>query len=222
MSILSNKYVRDLVNFPRDARLAWERRGWQGVRRELAARTTRRVFERTVVVALEADLDDVVDGPVPDGLRIARLGDDDWPHVARITSPATVDRLKRAHARGRALLLGWRGERVVAWTILSFEMAPDLEKYPMPLPPETAYAWDLTVMSVERGKGTGAAMVRARAQLARELGAKRLRNLIERDNHAALRIARSCFRTLREFGELRTVRFLSFRRYAFHPLRPGG
>jgi hypothetical protein len=221
MSILSNKYVRDLRTFPADARLAWKRRGLAGVWREISARTVRRVWERTVTIALEHDLDSLVERPPPEGIRFAALDDADWPALARVAGASALRRLRTARDRGRIVTLAWRGTEVVGWGILSFEMDADLERYPMPLPPRTVYGWDLAVVSGERGRGTGASLTRVRAGIARELGATRLRALVERGNEATHRIGRASFRSSRVIGELRTFRLLGYVRHEYRPIEGG-
>jgi hypothetical protein len=42
-----------------------------------------------------------------------------------------------------------------------------------------------------------------------------MRVIIERDNAAALRMARACFARSRVSGEVRTLRFLHFERFAY-------
>ena len=221
MSILSNKYIHDLRTFPGDARLAWERRGAAGVWREFSARTVRRVYERTVSVVLDHDLDSVVDVPVPDGIHFTSFTEADEPALARVAPQDAQRRLRVARERGREVTLAWRGNAVVGWAILSFEMADDLERYPVALPPATVYGWHGSVISGERGRGTGAALVRWRGRLAREMGATRMRVIIERHNDAALRMARRCFTRSRVVGEVRTLRFLRSERFAYRETETG-
>ena len=184
-----NKYVRDAVTFPRDARAAWRHRGASGVWREVRVRTLDRISRRGHALLLEHVLADVPQLPLPDGIRIAPFAGPDWSAFLELTTAVRIARFRKRIARGRECLVAWRGERPVAFTWISMRMDRDIETYPLPLPPDVTYHWDLYVASSERGNGIGTALAFQRLHHARGKSFRAGWRLIDIDNLASQRTA---------------------------------
>jgi GNAT superfamily N-acetyltransferase len=199
-----NKYVRDAITFPRDAGAAWRHRRAAGVRRELRVRTFDRISRRGHALLLEHALTDVPHLPLPDGIRIAPFDGADWSPFLELTTAARIARFRERIARGRECLVAWRSDRPVAFTWISTRMDRDIETYPLPLPPDVTYHWDLYVASSERGNGLGTALAFARLHHSRGKSFRAGWRLIDIDNLASQRTAqKTAAPSTRVIGEVR-------------------
>ena len=204
-----NKYVRDAVTFPRDARAAWRYRGAPGVWRELRLRTFDRISRRGLALLLEHVLADVPHLPLPEGVRIAPFSGPDWTPFLALTTARRIERFRERIARGRQCLVAWRGDRPVGFTWISTRMEPDIETYVLPLPPDATYHWDLYVASRERGSGVGTALAFARLHHVHQQSYRVGWRLIDIDNWSSQRGAqKTATPSTRVIGELRYVSFL--------------
>jgi len=204
-----NKYVRDAVTFPRDAGAAWKHAGAPGVWRELRVRTLDRVWRRGVALVVESVLADVPNRPLPEGVRIAPFAGDDWSAFLALVSERRVASFRARIARGRECLVAWRGDRPVGLTWISTRMDRDIETYPLPLPLDATYHWDLFVDPAERSNGIGTALTFARLHHARGKGARVGWRLVDVDNLASQRTAqRAASESTRVIGEVRYVHAL--------------
>ncbi|CAN5142378.1 hypothetical protein BH23GEM4_BH23GEM4_01380 [soil metagenome] len=212
-----NKYIRDLLTFPGDAAVAWRHQGVSGVAAELRKRTLDRVLRRSRSLVIEQLLDDVAEVPPPPGIQIRAFSGPDWSPLTAIASRATLNRFRRDVNAGRICLVAWRGDRPVGYTWISREMDRGMEFYPLPLPRDAAYGWDLFVVSEERSSGVGSALVSARLRYTRELGFRSMWRVIDRDNPASRRtLAKTTGIGTRIVGELKSLRILHFRWASFH------
>ncbi len=213
----SNKFLLDALTFPAAARRAWRHAGAAGAWVELRQRTLDRVYVRSRLLVIEQDLDGATDVPPPSGVTIRRAGSGDIERLATLASPLTMARLRRAASRGRTCLVALRGGRPVGYTWISARLDPDLERYPLPLPPNAAYLWDLYVVPEERDRGIGSALVSARLRHARVAGFRVGWRAIEDGNLASLRtLARTGGRSARVVGELSVEKILRRVRARFH------
>lgn len=204
-----NKYVRDLLTFPRDAGAAWRHRGASGVWREIRLRTLDRISRRGHALLLEHVLADVPHLPLPEGIRIAPFEGPDWSPFLELTTAGRIERFRKRIARGRECLVAWRGDRPVGFTWISTRMDRDIESYPLPLPPDVTYHWDLYVASSERSSGLGTALAFARLHHSRGKSFRAGWRLIDTDNLASQRTAqKTAAESTRVIGEVRYVSFL--------------
>jgi GNAT superfamily N-acetyltransferase len=202
-----NKYVRDAITFPRDAGRAWKHAGAPGLWREMRVRTFDRLSRRGLALLLEHVVADVPHLPLPDGVRIAPFAGPDWSAFLAITTPKRIARFRKRIERGRECLVAWRGDRPVGFTWISTKMERDIESYPLPLPADATYHWDLYVTSKERGTGLGTALAFARLHHAHDKAFRVGWRLIDIDNLASQRTAqKTATRSTRVIGE---VRYLS-------------
>jgi GNAT superfamily N-acetyltransferase len=203
-----NKYVRDAITFPHDARAAWRHRGASGVWREIRVRTLDRISRRGHALLLEHALVDVPHLPLPEGIRIAPFAGPDWTPFLELTTASRIERFRNRIARGRECLVAWRGDRPVGFTWISTRMDRDIETYPIPLPPDVTYHWDLYVASSERGNGLGTALAFARLHHSRGQSFRAGWRLIDIDNLASQRTAqKTAGENTRVIGEVRYVSF---------------
>ena len=83
-------------------------------------------------------------------------------------------------------------------------MERDIETYPLPLPPDAAYHWDLYVDSAERGSGLGTALAFARLHHTQGMSYRLGWRLIDVDNRASQKTAqKTATASTRVIGELR-------------------
>jgi GNAT superfamily N-acetyltransferase len=213
-----NKYVRDAVTFPRDARAAWRSVGASGVWREIRLRTFDRLSRRGLALLLEHALTDIPQLPLPAGVHISPFAGPDWSAFLALTTAARIEKFKKRVARGRVCLVAWRGERPVGFTWISTRMERDIETYALPLPPDTTYHWDLYVESAERGNGLGTALAFARLHHALVHNARAGWRLIDVDNRASQRTAqKTAGPGTRVLGELRYLSIFGRSWFRFTP-----
>ena len=211
-----NKYVRDVITFPRDAGAAWKHAGAAGVWREMRMRTLDRISRGGLALLLEHVVADVPYLPLPEGVRIAPFSGADWSPFLTLTTPMRIERFRTRIARGRECLVAWRGERPVGFTWISKCMERDIETYELPLPADGTYHWDLYVASEERGGGVGTALAYARLHHAHEHFYRIGWRLIDIDNWSSQRGAqKTATASTRVIGELRYRSFLGRSWYRF-------
>jgi ribosomal protein S18 acetylase RimI-like enzyme len=199
-----NKYVRDVLTFPRDVSAGWHNAGLGGAWRELRVRTFDRISRRGLALLLEHVVEDVPHLPLPDGVRIAPFAGPDWTAFLALTTERRIARFRTRIARGRECLVAWRGERPVGFTWMSARMERDIETYPLPLPHDAAYHWDLYVASAERGNGLGTALAFARLHHSQARSYRLGWRLIDVDNRASQKTAqKTATASTRVLGELR-------------------
>ncbi|MBK5187857.1 MAG: GNAT family N-acetyltransferase [Gemmatimonadaceae bacterium] len=216
-----NKYVRDAVTFPRDAGAAWRHAGAPGVWREIRVRTLDRISRRGLALVLEHVLDDVPPVVLPDGIRIAPFAGPDWSPFLAITTANRIASFHTRIARGRECLVAWRGDRPVGFTWISARMDPDIETYPLPLPADATYHWDLYVASSERGNGLGTALAFARLHHARGRHFRAGWRLIDVDNLASQRTAQKTAAAASSTRVIGEVRYASFGGKSWSRFTPG-
>jgi GNAT superfamily N-acetyltransferase len=174
--------------------------------------TVGRVFQHGRVRVVEQRLDLVADVPPPSGLTIAPYAGPDWAPLARFSPPYSAARFRRAVARGRTCLVAWRDGRAVGYTWISDRLETDLEVFPLVLPADAAYGWNLRVDPAERSGGIGSALVSARLVWARARGYRRMYRVVAPDNAASLRtVAKTAGTGTRVLGTLHYVRLLRWR-----------
>ena len=213
-----NKYVRDAITFPRDTRAAWRHQGASGVWREMRVRTLDRITEWGHAVLLEHALADNPGVPLPEGVRIAAFAGPDWTRFLELASPARIAGFRQRIARGRECLVAWRGERPIGFIWISTSMDRDMETYPLPLPPDVTYHWDLHVASSERGNGIGTALAFEPLHRPCEKTFRAGWRLIDFDNFASQRGAKKIAGpSTRVIGEVRYVRIFRWSRCRYMP-----
>ena len=191
--------------------------------RELRVRTFDRFSRRGHALLLEHALVDLPHLPLPDGIRIAPFAGPDWSAFLELTTTARIAGFQRRIERGRHCLVAWRGERPVGFTWISTRIDRDIETYPLPLPPDATYHWDLYVASSERGNGIGTALAFERLHHARVNSFRAGWRLIDIDNVASQRTAqKTAGPSTRVIGELRYVSIFghSFSRFTPGALSP--
>jgi GNAT superfamily N-acetyltransferase len=187
----------------------WRSGGIEAVRDAALHRTVHPIYRRRRFLVLEHDLLPTVEGVAPPGVEIRPLADRDWHRLRQLITTRGVRRFRRRAARGRTCLLAWRDRRPIGHGWISERTDPDVESYPIPLPPDAVYVWDLYIAPGERNRGLGGALSAARFQHARERGFRRAWHFVTPDNAAALRAARKATRgTVRELGSVTFVRVL--------------
>ncbi|MDQ2932038.1 MAG: GNAT family N-acetyltransferase [Gemmatimonadota bacterium] len=180
-------------------------------------RTIDRFSRGGLALLLEHVVADVPHRPLPNGIRIEPFAGPDWSPFLAITTEHRIAKFRARIARGRQCLVAWRGDAPVGFTWISTRMDSDIEAYPLPLPSDATYHWDLNVASSDRSTGLGTALAFARLIRAREQSYRIGWRLIDVDNLASQRTAqKTAAASTRVIGELRYRRFLgrSWSRYA--------
>lgn len=185
------KYWRDARSLGPDAALAWRSNGVRGVWDEVAERTTRRLWRQGRLLVVAQPLAAGAERLPPAGVTIAPLADSDWRPLAELVTARRLARVREAAARGRILMVAWRGpalsRRPVGYAWLSMSMEPGIETYRLPLPADAVYLWGLWVHPEERRAGIGAALGAARARFALERGYAQGWRLVAPANVASMR-----------------------------------
>lgn len=214
-----NKYVRDALTLPLDAGRAWRHSGARGVWREFRVRTLDRLSRHGIALLLEHVVADVPHLPLPEGVRIAPFAGPDWSPFLALVTEQRIAKFRKRIARGRECLVAWRGDRPVGFTWISTRVERDIETYPLPLPADATYHWDLYVASAERGTGLGTALAFARLHHAHNQAFCVGWRLIDIDNLASQRTAqKTASSNTRVIGELR---YLSLLGRSWSRLTPG-
>jgi len=212
------KSAFDLRTLPGDAMLAWRNEGWSGVWDQIRIRSVRRVFRRIRLYVIEQALDSFREVDEPAGITISRFDGPDWSRLDSILGRRRLRRCQTLAARGRICLVAWRGDRPVGYTWISEQVEPDLEAFPIPLPHDAAYLWDLYVLPYERGHHIGSALTSARLAHVRRLGYRFGWRMVEITNRASLRtVARTVGPGSHVAGQLTWIKFGPWTRTIFRP-----
>ncbi|HEU4699175.1 MAG TPA: GNAT family N-acetyltransferase [Gemmatimonadales bacterium] len=198
------RYLDDLRTLPGDVRLAWRLEGWSGVRAELAERTLHRLWRSGHLLLIAQELTAAARTPVPAGVEIRELAEEDWDALASILTRRALRQCRAAHAAGRVCLVAWRGPRPIGYTWLSAQVDASIEPTVPPLPPGAAYLWNLWVLPAERSGGVGSALVSARLDAALARGFREGWRMVSPRNTPSLRtVAKTAGTGTRVVGELR-------------------
>jgi GNAT superfamily N-acetyltransferase len=214
------KYARDARTFPADAMSAWGRERVAGVWSEVAHRSVYRLARWSRSFVIEQDVAQRRERPVPPGIIVEPFDGERWERLAPIATGRELALMAATAARGRTCFVAWRGEHPVGYTWCSDRMEPDIEVYPLPLPADAAYLWDLYVTPSERSGGIGTALASARLDWAYARGFRRAWRVIRRGNAPSLRtVDKTSGGSARVLGELRYLKllnraFASYRPYA--------
>lgn len=218
MSIRLARYLSDARTLPHDARLAWHLEGWAGVWSEIRERTVYRLHRRGHFLVIEQDLSSFHPAPLPSGVGLAEVTEEEWPRLGEIIGTRKLVRYRGNAARGRICIAAWRGDRPIGYTWVSDRMEADIEVYPLPLPESAAYLWDLYVIPKERGSGVGSALVAARLDYARQRGFRTGWRMISPRNKASLRtLDKTSGPGTRILGEIHYRKWLSRARIDYQP-----
>jgi ribosomal protein S18 acetylase RimI-like enzyme len=182
LSLRLDLYARELTDLPHDLR--WGRRHG-AVWAELRRRTVDQLYERGRYAVLEQDVERLVNPAPPAGVTV-RIGDD-----LAVLEPLTPRRTQAAFARREAgrFVVAWRGGEALGYEWWSPRLHPELDPFPVPLPPGTVLGHDLYVAPWARGQGIGTALAAARLADVRDHGFRTLRRLVAGDNAASWRTA---------------------------------
>lgn len=203
------KYVRDARTLPADAGSAWRREGAGGLWSEVAHRSVYRLARWSRSLVIEQDLSLGRDLPPPAGVAIEPFDGVRWERLAPLATGRELDLMAATLARGRTCLVAWRSDRPVGYTWCSDRMEPDIEVYPLPLPADAAYLWDLYVPPAERSSGIGTALASARLRWAHARGLRRAWRVIRPSNAPSLRtVDKTSGGRARVLGEVRYVKLL--------------
>src|SRR5215210_2218936 len=173
-----------------DLALMWRSGGIEAVRDAILHRSVHRVYRRRRFLVLKHDLlADPVQQVPPSGVEIRSLSDRDSPSLPALVITRAIELFRRRAAAGRTCLLAWRARCPIGHAWMSERIDPEIESYPIPLPSDSGYLWDLYVDPEERRGGVGAALVAARVGYARERGLRRGWNFVAPDNPGAIRAA---------------------------------
>lgn len=210
-------YLRDLGDFPRDAQLAWRNARTAGVLSEIRERTLNRLYRRRRFLILEHDLAALAPSAPPPGIEIRRFAGSDWSPLAEIVPGRLLRRFERHAAGGRLCFVAWRGNRPIGYGWLSLRVDPEFETYPLPLPPDAAYAADFYVVPQERRHGVGSALIAARLAHLRERGFAKVWRVVAHTNHASLGAWAKMAPMSSVVGESSFVKLLGRTQTRFHP-----
>ncbi len=211
------KYLDDWRSFPADAALGFRKEGWHGVWLAFAPRSVYRVirFGRLVVFAQPVDQ---LDQPLPSGVTIRPLSDEDWPALGTLMGERELNRCRILVAAGHAGLIAWREGRPIGYAWVAARLGPEVTACRFLLPSYAAYLWDLYVIPAERGTGVGTALAAARLRTARDWGFREGWRAIAPSNGASLATLRkSGGSSTRVVGEVRYLKLLSRMRTRFVP-----
>jgi GNAT superfamily N-acetyltransferase len=213
---------RRAAGLARDVANARARAGWRAAARELRGFVRDRLFRHGRLVVMEQELDRVPLIAPPSGVAIRRLEPAsptaEWTGLEGLVGARTTLRFREALGRGRVCLLAWRGSRAIGYAWLAERVEADLESFPVPLPPGTAYAGAVFVQPAERGVGIGAALMSARLLEARDRGYAKAWRVADPDNRAGLRtIERSAGGGNRVVGTLLYFKLLGLSVGRFRP-----
>ena len=211
------KYAEDCRTLPADAMLAYRLAGMAGVWDTFRQRTFDRILYTAHVLVFAQLLDSAPEVPPPPGVVIRRLEEGDWPALATMVLQRNLARFRALTAAGRHALIAWRGAQPIGYGWVAESMGPDVAAYPLELPPDAAYLWDLYVVPAERSSGVGSALSSARVQLARSLGFKYGWRMIAPSNAASLRTLAKTGTDTRTVGELRLIKILASVHARFSP-----
>ena len=219
MSGRLSRWLRDIRSLPHDAALAYRRGGRGDLWGTLAHRSIYRVCRHGHMVIIAQTLDSFKQVQPPSGLRISRLVLEDFPALGSIVTQRELDAFARQLAEGMIGLVAWRGGRPIGYTWVAGRLLPFMIPFPLPLPPNAAYLFNLYVLPSERSSGVGSALVSARLELARDLGFQEGWRMIAPSNGASLRtVEKTAGHGTRLVGQVRYVRVLARVRTWYRPV----
>jgi GNAT superfamily N-acetyltransferase len=166
------------------------------------------VFRHGKLIVIEQSLDEERPRHIPAGVSIAvKSDDDDWADFAAIANRRMIARMKRAAYRGRTCITARRGKEMIGYTWISDRIDADLELFPIRLPEDAAYGWNLYVTPRERSSGVGSALVSTRLNLARDRGFRSMWRAIDAKNAPTVRTVQKTWgRGSRIVGEMAYLR----------------
>lgn len=180
----------------------------EAVREAILYRTVHRLYRRDRFLLVESSLPGDDGGSSVPGVEIRPLEDSDWDPLGQLMTTRKIERFRNRSERGRTCFVAWRGGRPIGYSWVSERVDPEIEHYPLPLPSDCVYGWDLYVNRDERGGGVGSALARARLRHARERGFARAWRLLEASNAPALRTIQKSSLGVRVLGEVTFVKLL--------------
>ena len=171
------------------------------------------------MVIIAQTLDSFKQVQPPSGLRISRLVLEDFPALGSIVTQRELNAFARQLAEGMIGLVAWRGGRPIGYTWVSGRLLPFMIPFPLALPSNAAYLFNLYVLPSERSSGVGSALVSARLELARGLGFQEGWRMISPSNGASLRtVEKTAGHGTRLVGQVRYVRVLARVRTWYQPV----
>lgn len=215
------KYRYDLETLPGDAALGYRRDGMRGVWEAVAPRTIDRLFRTGHMVIFAQSLETASEIAPPEGVSIRPIAPADWPALSAMLTQRDLARFRALVAAGRHGQVAWRSSKPIGYGWVAERMGPDISAYPLALPADAAYLWDLYVLPEERCNGIGSALASARMRKARELGYSEGWRMISPSNAPSLRTLANSASGTRVIGELRYVKILSHTHARFSPAAGG-
>lgn len=203
-----------ISEFVRDSADAWGDHGLGGLIQEWREWIVFPVFRHGSLIVIEQDLEEDRPEPLSQDVTVYRKSDaDNWSGFASIANRRMIARMRRALIRGRNCIVACRDGRIIGYTWISDRVDSDLELFPIPLPKDAAYGWNLYVTPVERNAGVGSALVTARLNLARQLGFRRMWRAIDAKNAPTVRTVEKTWGSgSRIVGKLKYVKILVWSR----------
>lgn len=208
--------------FVADVAEAWRSSGARAAWNEFREWVVYPIFRHGRVVVIAQEMDALAQNSPPPGVEVRPFAGTDWSPLVEIANQRTRARFRRAAARGRICFVAWRGRRPIGYVWLSERIDPDLELYPLPLPEDAVYGWDVYVTPDERGRGIAPALIGARLRYARDRGFRTSWRAIAPDNAASFGAVRKTSRDgMQIVGELSYARVLGrvFARGSLRPVR---
>lgn len=204
----ANKYLEDCRTLPSDAALAYRLGGLRGVWEVVAERTLYRLMRTGHMCIFAQLLDSAPEITLPDGVCIRPLTAEELPKLAGIVTHRNLALFRARLAAGRHGLVAWRGARPIGYGWVAESLGPDVTAYPLQLPADAAYLWDLYVVPAERSNGIGSALAGARLRVARERGFREGWRMISPSNAPSLRTLAKSGDT-RVIGKVRFIKILA-------------
>ena len=207
-------------SFLADVADAWRSARWAAAWNEIREALLFPVLRHGRVLVVVQDLAELDDLRPPAGIEIRPLQPEDWPALRSVANRRMLRRFLKAIQHGRTAFVAWRGDRPVGYTWLSTAIRPDLEMYPIPLPPGGSYGWNLYVSPEERSRGLGSALLSARLHHSRNLGFQTGWRVVDPENRAVLRTIEKTGGSQHVAGELKYVRIFGKTYSRFRSLEP--
>jgi len=208
-----NKYLRDIVTFPADARHAWRTDGAHGLWDEIAERTVYRIARVAQYDLYERELAAIKHVPSPEGLDVQMLRADDHARLGALMTRRRRAQLARG-AANRTVFAALREGVVVGYSWWSTTIDSALDFSPLVLPADAIFHGYVHVERAERHRGTAGALFSAGEMYLHERGARVCWFLIKSTNIVGARTARG-----RWGGRTRHVARLSYSKLPFRTKR---
>ena len=208
-----NKYLRDIVTFPADARHAWRTDGARGLWDEFAERTVYRVARVAQYDLYERELSMIKHVPAPDGLNVHMLRAEEHEKLGALMTRRRRAQLARGAAQ-RTVFAALRDGVVVGYSWWSTTIDSALDFSPLVLPADAIFHGYVHVERAERHRGTAAALFSAGEMYLHEHGTRVCWFLIKSTNIVGVRTARA-----RWGGRSRHVARLSYSKLPFRMVR---